>query len=120
MRLHNALRVPVVLVAGMVMGPCFAAGDGNLEHAAKVLESAKTTLSQAISAAENQIGGKALSARLVRRHHQDMYDVNVIKGNELTEVDVSIDDGKVLGSRPLEHGHVAKSKPAATEQPGRG
>jgi hypothetical protein len=121
MRLHNALRLPLVLAA-IAAAPGFAAGNGNLEHAEKVLEGAKTTLAQAISTAENQVGGKALSARLVRRHQQDLYDVNVVKGNELTEVDIAIEDGKVLSTRPIVHGHMAKAKPAAekTEQPGRG
>lgn len=121
MRLHNALRVPLV-VAAIAAAPSFAAGDGKLEHAEKVLEGAKTTLAQAISTAENQVGGKALSARLVRRHHLDLYDVDVLKGSELTEVDIAIEDGRVLSTRPIEHGHMAKAKPAAekTEQPGRG
>jgi uncharacterized membrane protein YkoI len=122
MKLHNILRVPLV-AAAIAAASGFAAGEGNLQHAEKVLAGAKTTLSQAISTAENQIGGKALSARLVRRHHQDLYDVNVLKDDKLTEVDVAIDDGKILGTRPIEHGHMAKFKPAAagkTEQPGRG
>jgi uncharacterized membrane protein YkoI len=116
MKLSNALRIPV-LVAAIAAAPAFAAGNDMVQHAEKVLDSAKTTLTQAISAAENQVGGKALSARLARRHHQDFYDVRVLKGDELTEVRVAIDDGKILSTHPLEHGHMAKAKPAAPEKP---
>jgi uncharacterized membrane protein YkoI len=121
MGLHSTLRVEVV-VAAIASAPTFAAGDGALEHAEKVLEGAKTTLSQAISTAEKKVGGKALSARLIQPHHQDFYDVNVLKGSKLREVDIAIDDGKVPRTCPIEPGHMAKAKPAAerTEQPGGG
>ena len=116
MNLRNALHIPL-LVAVIAAAPAFAAGNEMVEHAEKVLDRAKTTLSQAISAAETEVGGKALSARLARRHHQDFYDVRVLKGGELTEVRVAIDDGKILSTHPLEHGHMAKTKPATPEKP---
>ena len=34
----------------------------------------------------------------------------VLKGSELVDVRVSVDDGKVLSTRPMEHGHMAKAK----------
>ena len=88
-----------------------------LEHADKVLEGAKTTLSQAVTTAESQGDGKALSARLARHHGKDFYDVHVLKGTELTDLRVGIEDGKVISTHPMHHGHTAKTKAAPQEQP---
>jgi hypothetical protein len=121
MKLGNALRIPLVVLA-IAAAPVFAASEKMLEHADKVLEGAKTTLSQAISTAETEVGGKALSARLEWRHKKDFYDVRVLKGDQLTDVHVSVDDGKILGTYPMEHGRMAKPKaamPEKAEQPGR-
>lgn len=112
MKLGNALRIPLVVLA-IAAAPVFAASDKMLEHADKVLEGAKTTLSQAISAAETEVGGKALSARLARRHNNDFYDVRVLKGDQLTDVHVAIDDAKILGAYPMEHGHMAAKPKSA-------
>jgi len=112
----NALRIPL-FVAAVAAAPAFAAGDQAVEHAEKVLDGAKTTLSQAISTAEGEVGGKALSAHLARYHHQDFYDVHVIKAGEVTDVRVAIDDGKIVSSHPMEHGHPSKAKAATPEKP---
>jgi len=116
MNFTHALRIPL-FVAALAAAPVFAAGNQAIEHAEKVLDGAKTTLSQAISTAEGEVGGRALSARLARYHHQDFYDVHVVKGGELTEVRIAIDDGKVVSSHPVEHGHLSKAKPATPEKP---
>ena len=115
MKLRTAMQVPLLAVA-LAVAPAFAANSKALEQADKVLEGAKTTLSQAISTAEGEVGGKALSARLARWHDQNYYDVRVIKGDQLTDVHVGIEDGKVISTRPVEHTHMAKAKAAAPEK----
>jgi hypothetical protein len=115
MKLGNAIGVSLV-VFGVVAAPVFAANEKMLEHEDKVLEGAKTTLSQAISTAETEVGGKALSARLESRHKKDFYDVRVVKGDQLTDVHVGIDDGKILSTHPMLHGHMTKSKAAMPEK----
>jgi len=117
MKFSNALRVPLLAVA-IAAAPAFAMSAKALEHADKVLEGAKTTLSQAISTAETEVGGKALSARLARSHDQQFYEVHVVKGDRLTDVHVGIDDGKVLSSRPLGHRHMEKAKSSSPESTG--
>ncbi len=79
MKLSNALRVPLLVLA-IAAAPVFAASERMLEHADKVLEGANTTLSQAISTAEAQVGGKALSARLARWHDKDFYGCPCAQG----------------------------------------
>lgn len=115
MNLRNATRVSLVVLA-VAAAPVFAASDKMLEHEDQVLEGAKTTLSQAISTAETEVGGKALSARLESRHKKDFYDVRVLKGDQLTDVHVGIDDGKILSTHPMAHGHMAKPKGAMPEK----
>ena len=115
------LRIPLFALA-LAAAPAFAASSWSPEHASKVMEGAKTTLSEAVSTAEGQVGGKALSAWLAQRHGQDFYDVRVLKGDTLTEVRVSIDDGTVMSTMPIEQAHMAKAKstaPAKAEPPGK-
>jgi hypothetical protein len=113
MKISNTLRIPLVVLA-IAAAPVFAASEKMLEQADKVLEGAKTSLTQAISTAETEVGGKALSARLERWHKQDFYDVRVLKDDQLTDVHIGIDDGKILSTHPMGHGHMAKAKPEAT------
>lgn len=115
MTVANALRVSA-LAAAISTAPAFSAVDKTLEHADKVLEYAKTTLSQAVTTAESEAGGKALSAGLSRQHGKDFYAVHVLKGTELTDVRVGLEDGKVISTHPMHHGHTAKAK-AAPQQP---
>jgi hypothetical protein len=114
-------HVPLALAfvsAAFATGSAFAAND-MLEHAQKVLDGASTSISQAISTAEGKVGGKTLSARLARRHGEDFYDVRVLKDDKLTDVHVSVADGKILEEQPVEPHHTGhmKSSPAKSEQP---
>jgi len=117
MKLHVPLGLALASAA-LATGSTFAAND-MLEHAQKVLDGASTSISQAISTAEGKVGGKALSARLARRHSEDFYDVRVLKDDKLTDVHVSVADGKILEERPVQPHHAAhmKSSPAKSEQP---
>jgi hypothetical protein len=121
MEVTMKLHVPFALTlvgAAFATGSAFAA-NGMLEHAQKALDGASTSISQAISTAEGKVGGKALSARLARRHGEDFYDVRVLKDDKLTDVRVGLADGKILEERPVEPHHAAhmKSLPAKSEQP---
>jgi len=108
-----------LIAATLAASPAFAA-DKTLEHAQKVLDSAATSMSQAITTAEAKVGGKALSARLAQRQGEDFYDVHVLKEDKITDVHVSVADGRITEERPLERHHAAngKSMPTKGEQPG--
>lgn len=115
MKLSNALRISLVAMA-VATASAFAASDRMLEHTEKVLDGAKTSLSEAVSTAEGEVGGKAYSARLTRCQKRDFYDVRVLKGDQLTDVRVGTDDGRIFSIRPMEHGYMAKAKAAAPER----
>jgi len=122
MKLGSTLSISLV-AAAIAAAPVFAASKKMLQDEDKVLESAKTTLSEAISTAETQVKGKALSARLERWHGQNFYDVRVVNGDQLTDVHVGIDDGKVLSSWSIERARIRKTKyraaiPENMQQPG--
>ncbi len=45
----------------------------------------------------------------------------MLKGEQLTDVHVGVDDGKILSTHPMGRGHMAKPKaavPEKAEQPG--
>jgi len=115
--LGAGLRIPLSVLA-LVAAPAFAASPWNPEHAEKVMEGAKTTLSEAVSTAEANVGGKALGAWLEQREGQDFYDVHVIKRDAMTNVRVSLADGSVMSTNPIERAHMAKAMPAAAEKSG--
>jgi len=117
--MKSSIPFAAALAVAALAGSSAFAADKMLEHAQKVLDNAATPMSQAVTAAEGKVGGKALSARLARRHGEDFYDVRVLKDDKLTDVHVSIADGKILEERPIEHHHAAntKSMPMKSEQP---
>jgi hypothetical protein len=114
MRATKALRFTVI-AAAIAAAPAFAK-DSMLERADKVLEGATTPMTQAIATAESQVGGKALSARLAHQHGKDFYDVRVVKGDQLTEVRIAIDDAKVMSTRQIQPHHMATTKPASPQK----
>ena len=57
------------------------------------------------------------SARLARSHGKDFYEVRVLKEDKMTDVRVSIADGKVLGQKTVESHSAAKRMPPKPEHP---
>jgi uncharacterized membrane protein YkoI len=57
---------------------------------------AKTSLTQAIAAAEQQIGGKAISAALEDRKGVTAYEVEIASGSKLQKVFVDLETGKIV------------------------
>jgi len=111
------LRIPLSVLA-LVAAPALAAIRWNPEHAETVMEGARATLSEAVSTAEANVGSMALGAWLEQRERQDFYDVHVINGDAMTDVRVSLSDGAVMSTKPIEPGHTANALPAAAEKSG--
>ena len=118
MKLRRLFLALALVGSAFATGSGFAAND-MLEHAQKALDGASTSLTQAISTAEGKVGGKTLSARLAHWHGEDFYDVHVLKDDKLTDVHVSLADGKILEERQVEPHHAThmKSPPAKDEHP---
>jgi len=96
-RIVSAVLVAVITVGGI--GVALAdngAGELNEHHEIQAVLSAKTSLSQAIAAAERYTGGKAVETGLEHRDGRLAYQVKTAKGDTVTTVLVDPDSGKVL------------------------
>ncbi len=65
----------------------------------RLLNESKISLVEAIEAAEDNIGGKAIEASLDDDAWKPAYEVSIVKDNRVFDVQVDATDGKVLGSR---------------------
>jgi uncharacterized membrane protein YkoI len=64
------------------------------------IASARISLSDAIAVAERHVGGIAAKAEYEKHDGRWTFDVDVLKGNAVTEVWVSPDDGSILSAKP--------------------
>ncbi len=82
------------LSSALAISSAFAAKS--TENDALGISGAKIDLSQAVSAAEQQIGGKAASAEYESHNGHMVFDVEVVKGKSVMDVTVDASNGKVL------------------------
>lgn len=68
------------------------------ENDALAIESAKISMTQAVTTAEQHVGGKA--ARAEYEHHKGLwgFDVEVVKGKHVVDVKVDPISGKILSA----------------------
>ncbi|MCZ7654882.1 MAG: PepSY domain-containing protein [Rhodocyclaceae bacterium] len=78
-------------------------GDGERLLA---IESAKVSLNQAVTAAEQQVGGKASRAEFEKHKGQWVFDVEVVNGNKVMDVRMDPTSGMVIAA--------TEDKPIAT------
>ncbi len=82
------------LSTAVAIGSAFAAKS--TENDALAISGAKIDLSQAVSAAEQHIGGKAARAEYESHNGQMVFDVEVVKGKSVMDVTVDASNGKVI------------------------
>ena len=63
------------------------------------LSSAKITLTQAITAAEQHVQGRAIKAELENENGRLVYEVEVVKQNMATDVKVDSTDGRIVSAK---------------------
>jgi uncharacterized membrane protein YkoI len=95
------IAMATVIAVGSAVGLAHAANSnhgGANEEAQEfaALINAKTTLGQAIAAAEQQTGGKAIDAGLENENGTMAFAVEVAKDNTVQKVLVDLQTGKVL------------------------
>jgi uncharacterized membrane protein YkoI len=84
--------------AAIAIGGAYAAQQGSPENDALAIASAKISLTQAISAAEQHVGGKAAKAEYERDKGQWVFDVEVVKDKTVMDVKVDPASGKVIAA----------------------
>jgi uncharacterized membrane protein YkoI len=96
-------------LAAAAIGGAYAAESGDDGELA--IGSAKISLTQAVAAAEQYVGGKASRAEYERHEGQWLFDVEVVRDGTVMDVRVDPASGKVLAAtedkaeRGEEHGH---------------
>lgn len=98
---RKSLVIGTFVAAALAMSLAQAA-DGMKEEQreAQGLAQTKISLVQAIQAAEQHVGGKAVSARLEHERDGYVYEVEVLQGGKATDVEVDAADGKVIRAKP--------------------
>jgi uncharacterized membrane protein YkoI len=86
----------LVALAAALIGSAHAAKA--MENDAIAIAGAKINLMQAVSAAEQHIGGKAARAEYERHKGQWVFDVAVVKDKKVIDVKVDPASGKVLAA----------------------
>jgi uncharacterized membrane protein YkoI len=93
----TAAIVAALAVAG-IGGGAYAAKSSQ-ENDALAIANTKVSLAQAISAAEQHVGGKAAKAEFEQDKGQWTFDVEVVKdANQVFDVKVDSNTGKVLSA----------------------
>lgn len=95
----------LVALAAALIGSAHAAKA--VENDAIAIAGAKVDLTQAVSAAEQHVGGKAARAEYERHKGQWVFDVEVVKDKKVMDVKVDPASGKVLATTEdrAEHGN---------------
>jgi uncharacterized membrane protein YkoI len=91
---YNFLAFTVISVAAIAT--VYAATSS--ENDALAIASAKVSLTQAVTTAEQHVGGKAARAEYEHHKGQWMFDVEVVKGKQVMDVKVDSINGKILSA----------------------
>lgn len=68
------------------------------ENDALAIEAAKISMTQAVTTAEQHVGGKTARAEYERHKDQWVFDVEVVKGKNVMDVKVDSLSGKVISA----------------------
>jgi uncharacterized membrane protein YkoI len=96
-KIIQATMVAVIALGGT--GAAFAgagAKEVNEQEEIAAVLNAKTSLTQAIAAAEQQTGGKAIDTGLENQDGTMAFEVKVAKGSTVQKVLIDLDSGKVI------------------------
>ena len=101
--MNRKISIPALIMAAGIAtagGLAFAKTSGGENDAIADLAKAKITLTQAVSAAEAQSGGRATKAELEGERGTVVYEVEVVTAdNKVFDIKVDAADGKVLSSK---------------------
>lgn len=87
-----------VAVAVAAAGSVAYAANGGLEKDVTAIASAKISLVQAVTVAEQHVKGKAMQAEFEHAIQGWVYDVEVVNGTKVFDVKVDADKGTVISS----------------------
>jgi uncharacterized membrane protein YkoI len=93
----STLALAALALTSAVAGvSVYAAGPSG--HDARTIPNAKVSLAQAVTAAEQHVGGTASKAEVESHGSKLVYDVEVVKGPQVFDVTVSPEQGTVIAA----------------------
>lgn len=99
--------VALAALSATAVGTAYAAKS--VENDALAINGAKIGMTQAVTAAEQHVGGKASRAEYERHKGQWVFDVEVVKNTKVTDVKVDPVSGNVIAATEdktdHDHGH---------------
>lgn len=107
MKRNTTLAAIALLAITAGAGSVYAAqfDDQSGENDALVITNVKVNLGQAVTTAEQQVGGKASHAEFEHHHGRPAFDVEVVKGNRVMDVKVDAVNGRVISARADQADH---------------
>ena len=93
---RNFRLAALAALSATAIASAYAARSG--ENDALAVATAKIGLAQAVTAAEQHVGGKASRAEYERHKGQWVFDVEVVKDRAVMDVKVDPASGKILAS----------------------
>lgn len=93
---HKFYLAALAALFATAIGSPYAAQSG--ENDALAIAAAKIGMTQAVTAAEQHIGGKAFRAEYERHKGQWVFDVEVVKDKKVMDVKVDSTSGKVIAA----------------------
>lgn len=103
-------RAALVALSMTAVGSAYA--TKTIENDALAVEVAKIGLAQAVTSAEQHVGGKASRAEFEKYKGQWVFDVEVVSGKKVMEVKVDPTAGKVLAVTEDKNDHNDNHDPA--------
>ncbi len=96
--MHRYSKLSLLAVTLVAAGSMAYAASGAMEKDTLAIATAKISLTQAITTAEQHAGGKATHAEYENSKQGWVYDVKVVNGAKVFDVRVDADKGTVISS----------------------
>lgn len=96
--MHRYSKLSLLAVAIATAGTVAYAASSGMENDAMAIVNAKTSLVQAVTAAEQHTNGKATHAEYEHSKQGWIYEVEVVSGAKVFDVKVDADKGTVISS----------------------
>lgn len=90
----------IATAAVATTGAIAYAAQGSVENDALAIANARIPLVQAVAAAEQHVGGVAAKAEFEHSRQGWVYEVEVVAGTRVLDVQVSAETGAVIASAP--------------------
>lgn len=104
--MHLFMTLPAVMATAIALGASGAALATEHDNKISTILGAKTSVVQAIAAAEQRTGGRAFEIDLEKEKNAYLYEIRTVSKDKLTEVTVDPESGKVV--KTDDEGLIAK------------